>query len=186
MSATAGRPPVLTAHVVAELICELFPFKAVDQCSVKQLESYDDRNFYFCGDLEREFQTLGNGIKSDSREFVFKLSNPLVASYEVTEGLNVIMQRLNQEGFNCPLPLKGRKGTEIEKVSESRLMETQTGNSVRGSERMFWSRVLIFIPGELMDKVDKRCLTPQLLYDIGNFIGQMDAALQVTACQLCM
>jgi len=178
MSATAGRPPVLTAHVVAELICELFPFKAVDQCSVKQLESYDDRNFYFCGDFE--WETLGDGIKSDSREFVFKLSNPLVASYEVTEGLNVIMQRLNQEGFNCPLPLKGRKGWEIENVSESQLIETQTNDSVCGNERIFCARVLTFIPGELMDRVNKHCLTPQLLYNIGNFVGRMDTALQVS------
>ena len=180
MAATTGRPPDLCAHAVAELICKLFPFKEVEEYSVNQLESYDDRNFYFCGDLEREFQTLGNGIKSDSREFVFKLSNPLLASYEVTEGLNAIMQHLNQEGFNCPLPLKGRKGSEIENVSESQLIETQRNNSVCGNERIFCARVLTFIPGELMDRVNEHCLTPQLLYNIGNFVGRMDTALQVT------
>ena len=147
---------------------------------MKQLESYDDRNFYFCGDLEQE--VLGDGTMFTSREFAFKLSNPLLASYEVTEGQNVIMRRLNQKGFNCPLPLKGRKGSEIENVSESRLMEAQTNNSVHGSERMFCARVLTFIPGELLDKVDEQCLSPQLLYDVGNFIGRMDVELQVTAC----
>ena len=176
MSVTAGRPPDLTPRGVADLVCKLFPFKTVEESSVTQFDSYDDRNFYFCGTLDHE--ALGDG-GCNSSEFVFKLSNPLLASYEVTEGLNEIMCRINRKGFNCPLPLKGRKGKEIEKVSESELVEAQAGEVVHGEERVFCARVVVFLPGELMDKVEIKYLTPELLYNIGNYVGRMNAAMQV-------
>lgn len=40
-------------------------------------------------------------------------------------------------------------------------------------------RILRYIPGEIMDKVNSSLLTPQLCYDVGNFAGRMDQALQV-------
>ena len=175
MSVTAGRPPDLTPHAVADLVCKLFPFTTVEESSVTQFDSYDDRNFYFCGTLDHEALKDGG---CNSSEFVFKLSNPLLASYEVTEGLNEIMCCINQKGFNCPCPLKGR-GKEIEKVPESELVEVQAREVVGREERVFCARVVVFLPGELMDKVEIKYLTPELLYNIGNYVGRMNAAMQV-------
>ena len=176
MSVTAGRPPDLTPRAVANLVCKLFPFKTVDESSVNQFDSYDDRNFYFCGNLDRE--TLEDE-SCNSSEFVFKLSNPLLASYEVTEGLNEIMCRINKKGFKCPWPLKGRRGNAIEKVPKSELVESQAGEVVCREEQIFCARVVVFVPGELMDKVDIKYLTPELLYNVGNYVGRMNAAMQV-------
>ena len=175
MSATTGRPPDLTPHVVANLVCKLFPFKAVDKSSVNQLDSFHDRNFYFCGTLDLE--ALGDE-SCNSREFVLKLLNPLLTSYEVTEGLSVIMRHLNQKGFNCSWPLRGRRRNEIEMISERQLV----GEAAKigcSEERTFCACVLVFVPGKLMDKVERKYLTPELLYNIGNYAGQMNAALQV-------
>ncbi len=55
----AGRPPMVENETLAKLVSELYPFKAV-----KQLPSYDDRNYYFRGTTEE---------KGEGEEFVLKL-----------------------------------------------------------------------------------------------------------------
>jgi Ser/Thr protein kinase RdoA (MazF antagonist) len=42
--------------------------------------------------------------------------------------------------------------------------------------------VLSYIPGKIFDHVDKQCLTPALLHEIGELLGKIDKELMVSAC----
>ena len=170
VSVSAGRPPELGRGTVASLARDLFPFREVREESVKQLPSYDDRNFYFRGSPE-----CGDGMN----EYVLKVSNTCF-SFEVNQGMNCVMRFLKSREFDCPYPLLSRRGVDVEHVPEMDLIE-KDGDC---EKRKFSVRVVSFIPGEVMDNIDKIHITPRLLYDVGKYIGRIDTALQVILFKL--
>ena len=178
-SNASGRPPSLSSAAVTKLVKEYFCFQDVNEQSVKQLPSYDDRNFYFRGTPQ-----LASGISSrpPPGEYVLKLNNPLLASYEVLKGINDLLNHLHAKGFvKCNQPLANQEGADLLKITKERLMEydSHPEPSENVTESTFFLRVLTFIPGECFDKVEKHYLTPQLLYDIGHCVGSAEAILQV-------
>ena len=147
--------------------------------AVKPLSSYVDRNFYFRGNLTGKFS--GPKGKETINEFVLKITNASV-SYEDTIGLNSAMKHLYGKGFQCPYPLLSRSGKETEVLNENQLLKGEFSNrESRGEENKFCARVLFFIPGEMMDKIDQVYVTPRFMYEFGKYIGSIDAALQVMA-----
>jgi len=143
----------------------LFPFKEIDGRVVKQLPSYEDRNYYLAG------TTTAGGESME--EFVLKISNSLM-DIEVVEGLNAVTSHLHRQGFNCPQPVPSRKGIAILKISKEQLLTGDPG--AREGRKEFCVRLLTFIPGETLDSVP---YTPRLAYEAGRYLGSMDAALQV-------
>ena len=185
-SNAAGRPPSLSSAAIAKLVKEYFYFHDVDERSVKQLPSYDDRNFYFRGCAttpEPASSITSRSILSD-REYILKLNNPLIVSYDVLSGINDLLNHLHAKSFTkCNQPLASRGG-DLLKITKEELLEyeghlepVETGD--KSGECTYFLRVLTFIPGECFDKVDKHCLTPRLLYDVGHCIGSAEAILQV-------
>ena len=144
---------------------------------MRQLPSYEDRNYYFKGTLDGEL--VGKGISrslegpESMTEFVLKLSNSSLP-YQLIEGINAVTNYLKSKAFSCPYPLTSRKGKEVEVLSENQLLAGDVGANASGVQ--FCVRVLVFIPGETLNSVQ---LTPKLAYDVGNYIGRMDAMLQV-------
>ena len=146
---------------------------------VKKMPSYVDRNFYFRGNIAGKF--MGPRANEMTSEFVLKITNASV-NCEVTNGLNCALKHLYGKGFQCPYPLASRSGKETEVLNESQLLKGEFGNrESRGEENEFCARVLFFIPGEMMDKIDQVYVTPRLMYELGQYIGSIDAALQVRA-----
>ena len=41
-------------------------------------------------------------------------------------------------------------------------------------------RVVRFVPGETMDAISKECITPKLLFEVGQFLGRIDTSLSVS------
>jgi hypothetical protein len=183
-SNAAGRPPSLSSAAVAKLVKEYFYFRHVDEQSVKQLPSYDDRNFYFRGTMTPELEpatSVSSSIFSDG-EYILKLNNPLIVSYDVLKGINDLLNHLHAKNFTkCNQPLASREGGDLLKITKNKLLEyegsMETGD--KSGECAFFLRVLTFIPGECFDKVDKHFLTPRLLYDVGHCVGSAEAILQV-------
>ena len=185
-SNAAGRPPSLSSAAVAKLVKEHFYFQHIDEQSVKQLPSYDDRNFYFRGIVAPELAAnISSSMPSDG-EYVLKLNNPLLASYDVLKGINDLLNHLRVKGFTkCNQPLAGREGGDLLKITKDKLLEYDSHlepaeNVDQSGKCTFFLRVLTFIPGECFDKIDKNCLTPRLLYDVGHCIGSAEAILQVS------
>ena len=185
-SAATGRPPSLSRAAVTRLVTEVFPFQHVDQNSVKQLPSYDDRNFYFRGTPVRT-PLEGAGAYME-REYVLKLNNPLLASYGVLKGINTLLTHLHNKGFTeCIQPMNSRDGEDVIQITGDQLREHGTCDhdpesiteTVDECARPAFMRVVSYIPGECLDHVDKHYLTPSLLYSVGYSVGRAQAIIQV-------
>ena len=132
---------------------------------MKQLPSYEDRNYYLAGTTTAGDETM--------EEFVLKISNSLMDA-EIKEGLNTVTSYLHRKGFECPQPVPSRKGIVVLKMSKEQLV---TGNpGAREGRKEFCVQLLTFIPGETLDSVP---YTPRLAYEAGRYLGSMDSALQV-------
>ena len=167
------RPPELESSIVAKLILAVFPFKEVEESSVKQLPSYEDRNYYLTVVTEG-VTNCGSGDENTEGEFVLKISNSLM-DVELKKGHNDLMTYLYQQGFECPQPLSSRNGNGVEVLSKRQLLAGDPGASEGGGPK-FCVQVLIYIPGRTMESVP---FTPRLAYEAGRYIGRMDAAMQV-------
>ena len=190
MSNAGGRPPSPSSAAVVKLAKEYFCFQDVDEYSVKQLPSYDDRNFYFRGSMAPELATNIGSKPSGETEYVLKLNNPLLASYDVLKSINALLNHLHAKGFTkCNRPLANREGADLLRITREKLLEygchmetlgDMEESSVELLEHTFFLRILTYIPGECFDNVDKCYLTPQLLYNVGHCIGSADSILQVS------
>ena len=69
-----------------------------------------------------------------------------------------------------------KRGHYLEILSEADLLQGNGRDDVT-----YVVRVLRYVPGELMDEVNKCYLTPELSYSVGGFVGRIDLALQVRA-----
>lgn len=198
MSCSAGRPPALSNAAVVKLVKEYFCFEAVDEHSVKEFPSYDDRNFYFRGRRTTACTAVAHAPETNvgvpingmipehafEGEYVLKLNNPLFASFDALKGINALLNHLHANGCNrCIRPIVGRSGTDIFEVTKEKVLECENSpdSSENTTEFKFLMRVVTFIPGECLDSVDKHYLTPRLLYDVGHCIGSANAILQVRA-----
>ena len=164
-------PPELSPGVASALIMKLFPVKHVSCDSFKQFPSYYDRNIYF------------EGIEEDSTElkpFVLKVNHfdPNIA--KLAEGQSEMMLFVKKRGFMCAEPIATKAKKYLHLATEKELLGGKSGGEGREVEETEYPvRILRYIPGEIMDKVNSSLLAPQLCHSVGNFAGRMDRALQV-------
>lgn len=97
------------------------------------------------------------------------------------------MDYLHSKGItDCIRPLKSRKGQfeSTVEITGKELLDYDTQNKQSNTQEVrkmkFFMRIVTYIPGECLDHVHKQYLTPQLLYNVGNFIGKVDAVLSVS------
>ena len=174
----SGRPPDLPFQTVSPLLCNSFPFKKVLQLSFKELSSYDDRQFYFEGELDSESSTEEDVSESDrTRPFVLRFTN-LLRTIEHVQGANALMLHLGSKGINCTRPIMSRFGRYLETIPARSL------DPKGGSAEVYPMRVFKFLPGLMMNELDDKYLTPEFLYRLGQFAGRVNAALQVRNQQL--
>ena len=156
-----GRPPEIRADILSDIVVRHFPFEKVDHTSIRQLVSYEDRNYYFVGTLEGG---------STSEEFVFKVNNVSV-SLELIEGQNAVMNHLKGSGVPCSSPLASRLSQYTTVISSNDL-----GLTTNTPESTLCIRVFSYLHGELLNSVT---ITEQLLRSLGMFVGRMDITLAV-------
>ena len=90
------KPPV-EKHQAAVLAARLFNLHITDLSFVKELNSYDDRNFYMRGSL--------NGQR-ECQEYVLKIINDVESRHEYFLELQCnIMLFLQTRGYNCSSPV---------------------------------------------------------------------------------
>lgn len=185
MSSVSGRPPPLSRETISRITCKYFNFTKVHGDSIKSFPSYSDRNYYF----------QGKCMNAASLEFVLKLNNPLYTTFEEMKGICSVMEHLTSHGFSTQHPLTSREGSHIIKLTYAELsgtLEDNKGIETRDSTTdtcgankrepgfKYFVSVLSYIPGQLFDKVEKRYLTPKLLYEIGELLGRIDQELMAS------
>ena len=184
-SSSIARPPPLSLRAVKHVVLIHFPFKCVDESTVEEFVSYDDRNYYFRG------ETLASR-DSPTDEYVLKVTNRRDVP-ELVVGLSQITHHLHQKGYHCPHPIPTTLGSAGDMIvmNKKQLQSYESGTcgndkkangSVAGmndgseEEERYAVRVLVFIPGELLINVPQN---PQLLFKVGYYIGSLDRDLKV-------
>jgi len=167
MSTCAGRPPELSPENVSIIVKEHFSFHSIVRESVRSFPSYEDRNYYFVG------------VQADQ-----------------LKGINQLMNYLNSLGLSKSYPLPTASGeylaslcrnqmveerpNDIESSSSCAEKETQAlKEKVSPGDLVYFVRVLIFVPGDLLHLVDRSYFVPSLLHSIGQMLGKVDKALMV-------
>ena len=188
------RPPPLSTKGIVNLIRDNFSFIHIIEDSIKELVSYDDRNYYFRGELSPSESTV---IPVPSRqrvhivsnnEYVLKILNQRDSSKpDTVKFLTEMKKYLYTKGFNVPFPILSLQGSEIVTMTEQTLSsykETCTSSTVKQLENGFIPnnpgqyciRILTYIPGDTFHDVPQ---SPQLMFKLGEYIGWLHTDLKV-------
>jgi len=117
------RPPVTTDQAVT-MATQLFNLHIEDATSVKELYSYDDRNFFMRGSLMREEEEVE---VSGCKEYILKILNHVDSSHEcLTEVQCNTMLFLQSRGYHCPVPVPSIRNTYFVKCKIPRSIQPRS------------------------------------------------------------
>ena len=155
------RPLLPSTADLLKLIYNIYPLSDVEETSVRELNSYEDRNFYFKGVLREQGEER-------VEEFVLKItqSNDVALVTDVITLINDVSTRCGS--VKTPTPLKTRDG--------QMLYPRFTGAG--GCTHCVW--VVRYIPGTLLYKA-KRNTSPECMFKLGQSLGHVNKALKVPA-----
>ena len=103
------RKPIVTTDQAVAMATQLFNLRIADVTSVKELYSYDDRNFFMRGFLMREEKEME---VSECKEYILKILNHVDSSHEcLTEVQCDAMLFLQSRGYHCPVPVPSTRNT---------------------------------------------------------------------------
>ncbi|XP_064083497.1 hydroxylysine kinase-like [Macrobrachium nipponense] len=165
------RPIVNTSEVPA-LVSRLYGLTVT---SVKELNSYDDKNFYI--------QVAGpsqNPHITDlwSHGYTLKILNSMDTKNEkLVDAQNQMMLFLHSKGFNVPKPQKNVFGLymKAEKLTPPPPDDFLTNNMSEDQSQEYMVRLLTFLPGKILHQVE---YTAELFYECGIYVGKIDKELK--------
>lgn len=191
MTSAGGRPPELSKLGVSTVVCRYFKFSAVNEDSVKSLPGYDDRNYYF----------EGTTLAGRNGQFIFKVFNCVHSSFSEIEGCNKLIRTLQATGILRQVPERSRAGPDTIQLKLSNLgnnvssnietviatdhnIENSSGKhlvTVSGLDDsiLYVVSILSFVPGVLLDNIDKKYLVHEVIWEIGTKMALMDKELKV-------
>lgn len=148
MSYAVKKRPEVTAQLATKLAKKHFGLEVVQ---VKELDSYDDRNFY---------------LRTQEGEFVLKVTNSVeTANLPLLEAENKAMLFLKNHGVNCNVPQASLSKMFV--VVEE-LKENEPANAIR---------LFDFVHGQMVE--DLGTFNDDMIYSLGQFVGKMDKILKV-------
>lgn len=146
----------------------------IDDSSVVELNSYDDRNYYV-------------RTTDGSREYTLKVHNGVESRRPaLLAAQSAMMRHLDAAGVPVPVPVKTDAGKRLDAVgAKMRGVDADDVAFLRlplpdGSDqphRDHAVRVLTWIPGEIAERSARVVHTPKFLRDVGGFLGDVAAAL---------
>eukprot|EP00164_Ancoracysta_twista_P006110 GFYU01008440.1.p1 GENE.GFYU01008440.1~~GFYU01008440.1.p1 ORF type:complete len:370 (-),score=98.15 GFYU01008440.1:681-1790(-) len=159
------KPNLPDVSVVLAFVKEKYGLD-VDTASVKEMDSYDDRNYYVKGYLRR-----GGDADVPLSEFTIKVHNGVESVLpKFIEAQNQLLQRLESSGVTCPVPLASL-ASESEFTTYLPLPLRNDSSVIRAHA----VRVLTFVKGHLMN--DVLPCSMELYEKVGAFVGRMDKGL---------
>ncbi|XP_055387318.1 hydroxylysine kinase [Condylostylus longicornis] len=127
--------------------------------NIKELKSYDDRNFLIDVDASIKNPILTN---TWSHGYVLKVLNSLDSEkVQFIEAQTEIMLHLRENGLTCSNPVKNVYG------------KYYSVENLNGKNHVV--RLLEYIPGEMFHQIDK---TKHIYYQCGEYIANMDRILK--------
>ena len=192
----AFRPPYIPPQTLVRFIIQNFPFSSVEVESIKQFDGYDDRNYYFEGELKPNVNNFDSKKAHHTRnEFVIKFLNSRDSkNVKVVEGLTELTKFLGDKLFKCPHAIPSLYDSEIvvkkhsellacvsgEKVNEPDLKQSRVAVLNGGSvaDRHYCVRIFAFVPGGMFGYEEQ---SPELLHDLGYYVGRLNSVMKVSS-----
>ncbi|TRY69967.1 hypothetical protein TCAL_02331 [Tigriopus californicus] len=165
--------PFVTQEKALRLIHSLY---GLETQKVKELNSYDDRNFLFKADHVNDNPHL-NTICDDG--YVLKITNSKDSQESAFfDAQKELMFHLSEHGFEVPLPIPNKRGEfkSLEEMDISSSDDWAANNMGDESVRRYMVRVLRFIPGKIFDEIEP--WTTDHFFQCGEYIGRMDMSLK--------
>ncbi|KAG7170710.1 Hydroxylysine kinase-like, partial [Homarus americanus] len=162
--------PMIKPSDVPALVLKLFGLTTV---SVKELNSYDDKNFHIKVESSKNNQNIE---ELSPNGYVLKILNSMDSKNEkIVSAQNQMMLFLHSRGFNVPKPQKNIHGTHmiIEEINFP-VDEFVENNEIEKQNNQYLVRLLTFIPGKILHQV---LYTTDLAYECGVFIAKLDNEL---------
>lgn len=175
------------------LATNLFNLRILDDSSVKELDGYDDRNFFVRGLLITEGK---DKEKLPSHEYVLKVVNHMDSNHEgLMKTQSDVMSFLQSRDHACPVPVPSIYDTtfvmcKIPKVAPPDIVTMETNeladkdeieiyNGEEYSKEAYYVcavRLLTFVPGQMLHEIP---LNTQLCFDAGFALGRLHQDLKV-------
>lgn len=158
--------PVVTVAEAIAAAKELYGLEIAEEnvSKVKQLDSYDDRNFFMQGSLPSSNGAVAsylfkvhNGVESDRKEFL--------------SCQNAIMSFLSSNGFACPSPIASRSGEDIEYLELDLKVAKEDGQTKKNHA----VRLLSWVEGKPLSTVE---VSSEKLVCVGRYLGRMMETLR--------
>ena len=173
------KPPKISLDSVAHMV-EKYYGLTVEKGGVKEIESYDDRN-YFIRSCSKSSLADTNDSRHSS-DYLFKIHNGVESSRkDQIDAQNAIMRHLNGHNVTCPEPQKSVYGRLIEFVdldtSSTPLKETgDVTNAAKKSKgrRRHAIRLLSWVKGQTLNKSEVNLLK---LQNVGEYLGKIKHCL---------
>lgn len=182
------RPYVSTDHAT-KLAKTIFNLNNIE--SVKEFESYDDRNFYMRGRLDDEKENSPRGDQ-ECQEFVFKVLNfSYSENTDLVEAYTAVMLFLKNEGFRCPYPVKaadngshyGMCTIPCEDSEEKDLVTERDENSIfkgKANEKQEGEICAVWLLEYIRGKgIHELPCSAQVLNQCGGYLAKLHISLQV-------
>lgn len=170
MSVLSSRPPPLTNQEVSTLALTHFDLTNVLESDIRSLPSYYDRNYYLKG---------SKGGESPS-EFVLKIFNPQSTTLQHLQEIIHVLKHLFSCGITCSRPVVSCTGKELVQLCSAQLLNKTKDSGTDINAAKFLVCLLVYIPGEVFDLVDKKFLTANLIAEVGELMGRIDSELMVS------
>ena len=190
------RRPHVTEKQAVVMATRLFNLNDTDHSSVKELDSYEDRNFYLRGSLNEEQKNLASFA---GNEYVFKIANHMDSNHEhLMQTQCDVMSFLQARGHKCSFPVPSIFGSSFvmckiprDSAPDGVALASDHANDACNLEKfeiyngeayskedyfICAVRLQTFVPGKMLNEVP---LTNQLLFDAGNTLGRLDRDLKV-------
>lgn len=201
------KPDSFPPDSVTHLLDQFYHFKEVNSSSIKELNSWGDRNYYFEGLLAVDDVTAVHSasdkelFRTSNNEFILKVFNwDDSSNVELIQGIGEMMKYLYVCGYNCSFPVRAVNNHSVLVLDEDVVL--QLSYFTRGQTLLFTTddqgyvnlqrslqqtstvkkhhyclMVLHYVPGEVAMNVP---ISNQLLFNIGHYFGSMNNKLQVS------
>lgn len=165
--------PFVTEDQALKLIHTLY---GLETPKIKELNSYDDRNFLFKAVKVTDNPHLTT-LWQDG--YVLKITNSKDSQDSAFfDAQKELMFHLSRDGFEVPLPIPTKQGNfkSLEDIDVPLSDDWAANNLDNKSTRRYMVRVLRFIPGKIFDEIDP--WTVDHFFQCGQYVGRMDMSLK--------
>lgn len=160
--------PLVSPKMAVNLAKKIFDLRVPASPSIKELDSYEDRNFYIRGSLPRDKQ---------EREYALKVSKYGESERGgILDEISDVMFHLHNNGISCSVPQPTVRGKLYEMKEFAITPTAKQGNEIRPEYCGCSVRLLSYVPGEMIRAIP---CSLSMFYQVGRFAAKVDKVLEV-------